>query len=138
VLDTLKTGGLCPASCTSAGGTIDPELALQAGRILGHYRIRGKLGGGTFGTVFAAWDLRLERMVALKVLKRNLFESRDAVLAEARAAAKLNHPHVCTSVWLWLHPLHLALHQDAGTAETRWPRGLRRPNPCRISSARRL
>jgi serine/threonine protein kinase len=46
--------------------------------------------------VFAAWDLRLERMVALKVLKRNVFESRDAVLNEARAAAKLNHPHVCT------------------------------------------
>jgi serine/threonine protein kinase len=32
----------------------------------------------------------------LKVLKRNVLESRDAVLAEARAAAKLNHPHVCT------------------------------------------
>jgi serine/threonine protein kinase len=35
-------------------------------------------------------------MVALKVLNRNVFESREAVLAEARAAAKLNHPHVCT------------------------------------------
>jgi alkyl hydroperoxide reductase subunit AhpC/predicted Ser/Thr protein kinase len=96
VLDALKTGGLCPASWTSADGTIDPERALQPGRILGHYRIREKLGGGTFGTVFAASDLRLQRMVALKVLKRNVFESREAVLAEARAAAKLNHPHVCT------------------------------------------
>lgn len=96
VLAALQTGGLCPASWTSADGTIDPERALQPGRILGHYRIRHLLGGGTFGTVFAAWDLRLERMVALKVLKRNVFESRDAVLREARAAAKVNHPHVCT------------------------------------------
>jgi len=96
VLDALQTGALCPASWTSADGTIDPERALQPGRILGHYRIRQKLGSGTFGTVFSAWDLRLERMVALKVLNRSIFESRDAVLAEARAAAKVNHPHVCT------------------------------------------
>ncbi len=96
VLDALQTGGLCPASWTSADGTIDPERALQPGRILGHYRIRQMLGGGTFGTVFAALDLRLERMVALKVLKRTVFESRQAVLAEARAAAKVNHPQVCT------------------------------------------
>ena len=96
VLDALQTGGLCPASWTSADGTLDPERALQPGRILGHYRIRKKLGAGTFGTVFAAWDLRLERDVAIKVLRRHLSESRDAVLAEARAAAKVNHPHVCT------------------------------------------
>jgi eukaryotic-like serine/threonine-protein kinase len=96
VLDALQTGSLCPASWTSADGTIDPELALQPGRILGHYRIRHRLGVGTFGTVFAAWDLRLERMVALKVLKRKVYESRDAVLAEARAAARVNHPHLCT------------------------------------------
>ena len=96
VLDALRTGGLCPASWTSADGTIDPEQALLPGRILGHYRIREKLGGGTFGTVFAAWDLWLQRMVALKVLKRKAIESREAVLAEARAAARLNHPNVCT------------------------------------------
>jgi len=96
VLDALRSGGLCPVSWTSADGTIDVEQALKPGRILGHYRIRTRLGGGTFGTVFAAWDLRLERMVALKVLKQNVFESRDSVLAEARAAAKLTHPNVCT------------------------------------------
>ncbi len=96
VLDALRTGGLCPASWTSADGTIDLEQALETGRILGHYRIRKKLGGGAFGTVFAAWDLRLERMVALKVLRRTLLESRDAAITEARAAARLNHPHVCS------------------------------------------
>lgn len=96
VLDALRTGGLCPASWTSADGTIDLEAALEPGRILGHYRIRKRLGGGAFGSVFAAWDMRLERMVALKVLRHNLLESRAATVNEARAAARLNHPNVCS------------------------------------------
>lgn len=96
VLDALQTGGLCPANWTSADGNIDPEKALRPGRILGHYRIRQSVGAGTFGSVFAAFDLRLERTVALKVLKRNVFESRNVVLAEARAAAALNSPNICT------------------------------------------
>lgn len=96
VLEALRTGGLCPVSWTAADGTIDPERELRPGRILGHYRILRKLGSGTFGTVFAAWDLRLERPVALKVLRRSIFESREALLREARAAARLNHPNVCT------------------------------------------
>ncbi len=96
VIDALQTGGLCPASWTRADGTLDPESALQPGRVLGHYRIRRPLGTGSFGNVFDAWDLRLERPVALKVLKRYGSESRDVLLNEARAAARLNHPHVCT------------------------------------------
>jgi alkyl hydroperoxide reductase subunit AhpC/predicted Ser/Thr protein kinase len=96
VLDGLQDGGLCPSNWTSADGTIDPEDALHAGRVLGHYRIKELLGSGTFGTVFAAWDLRLERMVALKVLKRNVIESREFLLREARTAARLNHTNVCT------------------------------------------
>lgn len=96
VLDALQTGGLCPANWTSADGNIDPEKALRPGRILGHYRIRQSVGAGTFGSVFAAFDLRLERTVALKVLKSNVFESRNVVLAEARAAAALNSPNICT------------------------------------------
>ena len=96
VLDALRTGGLCPANWTSADGNIDPEKALRPGRVLGHYRIRESVGSGSFGSVFAALDLRLERMVALKVLKRNVFDSRGEVLTEARAAAALDSPNICT------------------------------------------
>jgi len=96
VLDALRTGGLCPANWTSADGTIDPEQCLQPGRILGRYRIRKLIGSGSFGSVFAVWDLRLQRMVALKVLHRDVFESRDVALAEGRAAAALSHPNICT------------------------------------------
>ena len=60
VLDALRTGGLCPSSWTSADGTIDLEGALEAGRILGHYRIRKSLGGGAFGTAMGMCVHRLK------------------------------------------------------------------------------
>lgn len=95
VLEGLQSGGLCPANWSTADGTIDPERAIRPGTILGHYRVRSRLGGGAFGTVFSAWDQRLDRPVALKVLRQHLHASRAAVLAEARAAARLHHPRIC-------------------------------------------
>lgn len=96
VVDALQTGGLCPASWTTADGTIDAESVLKPGQVLGHYRVKRLLGDGTFGSVFAAWDLRLERDVAIKILKRDLTTSRESLLAEARSAARLSHPNICT------------------------------------------
>lgn len=96
VLDALRVGGLCPASWTLADGTIDPASALEPGRILGHYRIKRKLGEGGFGQVHEAWDLWLQRSLALKVLRPGRKVDRERVLAEARPAATLNHPYICT------------------------------------------
>jgi alkyl hydroperoxide reductase subunit AhpC len=96
VLDALRVGGLCPASWTLADGTIDPALVLDKGRVLGHYRIKRKLGEGGFGQVFEAWDLWLQRTLALKVLRPGRKVDRERVLAEARPAATLNHPYICT------------------------------------------
>lgn len=96
VLRALQSGGLCPAAWTGADGTIDAAAMLTQGRVLGHYRLRQVLGTGSFGTVFLAWDLRLERQVALKVLRRSHDRARQALLQEARAAASVSHPYVCT------------------------------------------
>ena len=96
VLDALQSGGLCPASWTRADGNLDLENALKPGRVLGHYRIVQALGNGSFGHVLAAWDSRLERSVALKILKSQTQESRAEILSEARAAAPLMHPNICT------------------------------------------
>ena len=96
VLAALKSGGLCPASWTTADGNIDTENALKPGRVLSHYRITGVAGEGAFGRVFSAWDLRLERPVALKIIRRQSRQSREAVLNEARSAASLLHPNICT------------------------------------------
>jgi eukaryotic-like serine/threonine-protein kinase len=96
VLEALQSGGLCPASWTSADGTIDAEAQLQTGRVLGHYRIVEKLGVGVFGSVLAADDLRLGRRVAIKVIRQTANAARDEVFREARAAAGLHHPNICT------------------------------------------
>jgi eukaryotic-like serine/threonine-protein kinase len=61
------------------------------------YRLGERLGHGGMGEVFAAHDLRLDREVALKLLRADLAEQdgmRERVVAEARLAARLTHPHV--------------------------------------------
>src|SRR5919106_1205270 len=61
------------------------------------YRLGERLGYGGMGEVFAAHDLRLDREVALKLLREDLAEHdgmRERVVAEARLAVRLTHPHV--------------------------------------------
>lgn len=63
------------------------------------YRIVRELGRGGMGVVYLADDLQLERPVALKFLPARLAEDRVAralLVAEARAAAGLDHPNVAT------------------------------------------
>jgi serine/threonine protein kinase len=61
--------------------------------VLGRYRLCRRLGAGGFGTVWLAWDERLERDVALKLLPRERIAS-GRFEREARAAARLNHPGI--------------------------------------------
>ena len=70
----------------------------EVGHKFGPYEILGKLGGGGMGVVFRAWDDRLHREVAVKLL-HDEFQApgmRQRFLLEARAASALNHPHICT------------------------------------------
>jgi Tol biopolymer transport system component len=63
------------------------------------YELRGPLGRGGMGEVFRAWDPRLHREVALKVLHERTDTDPDRVrrfVAEARAASALNHPNILT------------------------------------------
>src|SRR5262245_1995928 len=69
------------------------------GQMFAHYRVLEKLGGGAMGDVYRAHDEQLDRDVAIKVLPSDTVGdpvSRTRLLGEARAAAALNHPHVCT------------------------------------------
>ena len=72
----------------------DPEDDESLGLLAG-FRLRELLGSGGTGVVFRAYDLALDREIALKVLRPSLGElARERFVAEARAAASIDHENV--------------------------------------------
>jgi serine/threonine protein kinase len=67
-------------------------IELKPGARLGPYQIEGLIGEGGMGTVYKARDTRLGRTVAIKTSSVRFSERFER---EARAAAALNHPHIC-------------------------------------------
>jgi DNA helicase-2/ATP-dependent DNA helicase PcrA len=66
---------------------------------IAHYRIMELLGAGGMGAVYKAYDEKLHRVVALKLLSPEYISQEDRrrrFLQEARAASILNHPHILT------------------------------------------
>ena len=66
---------------------------------IAHYRIMEPIGAGGMGTVYKAYDKKLHRVVALKLLPPEYIAQQDRrrrFLLEARAASALNHPHILT------------------------------------------
>ena len=89
----------CP-SCGSSFCLLGPETTVgwepSVAKSIGHFELVVPLGQGRFGSVWKARDTELDRIVAVKVpRKENLASSEiELFLREARAAAQLKHPDI--------------------------------------------
>lgn len=100
------------ASATQAPGATQaftPTLRVESGRttpaigvgalVDNKYRVDAMVGQGGMGAVFRAWDVRLERAVAIKVVRGDLLgdpDSRERFRRESQIVARLQHPSVVT------------------------------------------
>jgi Tfp pilus assembly protein PilF/predicted Ser/Thr protein kinase len=77
----------------------EPDFDTTFGsKLFAGFRIDGTLGKGGMGVVYKAWDPHLERPVAIKMVLSQFLspEGKARFLSEARAASRINHPHVVT------------------------------------------
>jgi len=81
-------------------GLLDDEMEeLPENTQLGPYTITARIGRGGMGVVYRAYDRRLDRNVAIKMLPKNYVKDtqhRERLKREARAAARLSHPGIAT------------------------------------------
>jgi tetratricopeptide (TPR) repeat protein len=98
----------CQRALAAAGGESAPsastgplpagmEAVPVRGSTISRYVVSERIGHGSMGVVYAAYDPELDRQVALKLLRpegRHVEELRRRLLREAQALARLSHPHV--------------------------------------------
>src|SRR5262249_873084 len=80
-----------------------------------HLTLRERLGGGTFGDVYRAWDRHLEREVALKLLRVEIAEedlSNSRIAKEGRLLARVRHQNVIAVHGVDAHENRVGLWMD--------------------------
>ncbi len=127
--ETPATGSLPPTSALPGGvpdmlqASISDFASGEIPKRFGSYLLKEKLGQGGMGVVYKAWDENLDRPAAIKVLSprlKALPEALERLKAEARAAARLNHPNIVSVYafgedegWSWI-AMELVEGRDLG------------------------
>ena len=102
LLHAIQATSLKPQFVEPAQGKSDIEdmnESLSANTIISHYCIVSKIGTGGMGEVYLAQDTVLDRKVAIKFLPPGSIANEEAnkrLYREARTAAKLDHPNICS------------------------------------------
>ena len=74
-----------------------PDTAAYLGKTFGGYQLETKIGQGGMGTVYKGRQVSLDRIVAVKILNKALYENREFIKRferEAKSIAKINHPNI--------------------------------------------
>lgn len=97
---------------------------LHPGQPVGRFEIVRPLGRGGMGSVYGAFDPKLERMVALKILHASRPSEQPRLVSEARALAQVNHPNVITvhDVGRWEERVFVAMELIEGQTLRQWRR----------------
>ena len=111
---------------------IDSRLASSAdvlgiGSVVGRYMVVERIGAGAMGVVYSAYDPKLDRKVALKLLRRRPDRGdqslrQERLVREAKAIAKLSHPNIVGIFDVGIHQdeVFLAMEHLAGGTLKRW------------------
>jgi len=140
---------LLRAQSSPVPGGADPEPdpspdPLEPGaELLGRYVILKRIGLGSMGVVFAAYDARLDRKVALKLLRRGRWSAADRsdgearLLREAQALGRVSHPNIVVvhDVGTVGDDVFMAMEFVDGQNLRRWLTGAPRPAPAAIIQA---
>jgi predicted Ser/Thr protein kinase len=90
---------------TQATAAQTRPVLVPAPETWGKYRLTNKVGEGSYGSVYRAWDSDLERDVAIKILHRRVGDTklRERLLQEGRALAKIQHNNVVRVLGIEAH-----------------------------------
>ena len=136
LLDGLKVlaavADLHRSAAPSPAASAADRLQLGNATRWGHLTVLERVGAGAFGEVYRAWDARLDREVALKLLPAAATEDcarGTAIIAEGRALARVRHPGVVTLygaevidglVGLWMELIHGRTLEELVAEGRRW------------------
>jgi tetratricopeptide (TPR) repeat protein/predicted Ser/Thr protein kinase len=120
-VDELETG---PTLDTRADPGRDSSGALigRAPKRIGRFTVLHELGRGGMGIVYMAYDVELDRGVAIKVLRRASDKATERLRREAQAMAKLSHPNVAQIYEVGTHEgqVYLAMEFVKGKNLREW------------------
>jgi tetratricopeptide (TPR) repeat protein len=135
----ISDGATLPSPDSASDTRVAPgpgeAEGLRRGAQLGRFVLLERLGEGGMGVVYSAYDEKLDRRVAVKLLRPDVWgratdsEGKARLLREAQAMARLSHPNVVTVYEVGTHGegLFVAMEYVEGQTLGQWLREKRRP-----------